>query len=398
MFLSLILSASAGTPPPAWSWPKGEVQRFHLETDIVTPKGRRYYAAENLDARAGEVKVRADIGCTATPDGKSRVVDCSIAYIEVAGVAWVPEENGKLATILTEWTEDLGKASVEMELAPDGRMKTFDMKGGRDRSTHREGLIIEEQRMLLQRLFCVFDMPITTDEKDWVRGWTQKASAVMQLQTITGTSGAADIRHSHTGEKYGLAVIETTGRGTLTVGSAVDQAGSGRLVDVRIAGETYFDTQKGMLMWRDFTLDGRLTVSQQEAGSGAEVFQVGAIQWIPEFPAPGEAPLSIGATYATKLPGNPPALPDGVALVPFSDLGMTALYVQGHPEAAKKLQLPTTKVTARVQVGAGGVPSSAIAFAGYQVLGPATEQALLGAAFPKRDAPYAVDVEVEWRP
>ena len=374
MLLSLVLAAQAGNPPPAWNWPKGELQRFHIETDIVSPKGIRYYAAENLDARAGEVKIRADLGCTASPEGRTQYVTCTFQYVELAGVAWVPEESTKLTAILSEWTENLKKTSVELEIAPDGRLRTLDVKGGMVQTTHREGTILDAQRALLQRLFCVFDMPLTTDEKDWVRGWTQKASAIMQLQTSSGTAGAADIRHTHNGERYGLAVIETSGRGTLTKGNEVDASGSGRLVDVRMAGETLFDTQKGMFIWRDYELDGRLTVSQQEAGSGVELYQIGAIQWIPEYPVPGEAPLSIGATYATKLPGNPPALPDGVALVPFSALGMQPLYVQGHPESAKKLQLPTTKVTARVLVSAGGVPTSAFAFSGYQALAPGTEQ------------------------
>lgn len=396
--LFFVLSAAAASPPPAWNWPKGELQRFHIETDIVSPKGIRYYAAENLDARAGEVKIRGDVGCTAKPEGKTQWLTCSFQFVEVTGIAWAPEEGEKLKSILAEWSENFKTTTVELEIAPDGRLKSLDMKAGRAQKNHREGLILDAQRALLQRYFCVFDLPITTDEKDWIRGWTQKASAVMQLQTSSGTSGAADIKHSHMGERYGLAVIETTGRGTLSKGSEVDTSGSGRLIDVRMAGETLFDTQRGMFIWRDYILDGRLVVSQQEAGSGAELYQVTALQWMPEYPMPGEAPLSVGATYATKLPGNPPALADGVALVPFADLGMQALYVQGHPEAAKKLQLPTTKVTARVQVSAGGVPTAATAFSGYQVLGPGTEQALMGAAFPKRDAAYAVDVEVEWRP
>ncbi|MDP2312168.1 MAG: hypothetical protein Q8P41_04630 [Pseudomonadota bacterium] len=396
MILSLLLSAHAATLP-VWHWPAGEVQRFHIETEIVSPRGQRYYAANNLDARAGAVKLRADASCIAKPEGKTQVVKCSFAYFDMKGQAWVPDETGKLDAIIAEWSADLGKTTVEMEISSDGRLRAFDTLAGKDRSNKREGYIIEQQRILLQRIFCVFDLPLTTDEKDWVRGWSQKGgSAMMQLQTISGTAGASDIKHVHKGERDGLTVIETTAKGTLSAGSAVDAESGGRLVDVRLAGETLFDTEKGMVIWRDFSMDGQLMVSAQEAGSAAEYFQVAALQWVPEFPAPGEIPLSVAALRAPRLSGTAPA--SVIPVVPFAELGMDALFVQGLPAAAKPLSLPITKVTARVLINADGVPSSATPFAGFAVLGPPTEQALLGARFPTRAAPYAVDVDVEWRP
>ncbi|MDO9280735.1 MAG: hypothetical protein Q7U06_02435 [Pseudomonadota bacterium] len=398
MLLSLLVSAQAASLP-VWKWPAGEVQRFHLETEIVTPPGQRYYAANNLDARAGAVKLRADASCVAQPEGKAQIVKCTFAYLDLKGQAWAPDEAVKLEKILTEWTADLGRTSVEMELAPDGRLRAFDTLAGKDRSNKREGYIIEQQRMLLQRAFCAFDLPLTTDEKDWVRGWPQKGgSALMQLLTISGTAGASDIKHSHIGERDGLTVIQTTAKATLSAGSAIDADAGSRLVDVRLAGETLFDIASGMLIWRDFTMDGRLMVSAQQAGNGAEYFQVGAIQWVAEFPPPGDIPLSVAAMRAPRLPGVAPAPMAGLALVPFAELGMDPLFVQGFPAAVESLDLPVTKVTARVLVNADGVPSSVTPYSGFAALGPATEQALLGARFPARPAPYAIDLDVEWRP
>jgi hypothetical protein len=400
MILSLLLSAHASAAGlPVWKWPAGEIQRFHIETEIVTPRGQRYYAVDNLDARAGAVKLRVDAGCAATPEGKVQVVKCTLAYVDMQGQPWVPDEAKKLEVILKEWSDGMAKTTIEMELGADGRLRTFDILAGKERSNKREGYIIEQQRTLLQRVFCAFDLPLTTDEKDWVRGWPQKnGSALMQLQTLSGTSGASEITHTHKGERDGLTVIETTARGTLSAGSAVDSSATGRLVDVRIAGESLFDTEKGMLIWRDFTMDGHLTVSAQEAGNSAEYFQVAAMQWVPEFPSPGEIPLSVAASRAPRLSGVAPALAEGVAAVPFADLKMDALFVKGMPELAKPLSLPVTAVKARVVVNADGVPLSVTAFSGFAALGAATEQALLGATFPARGASYAVDLDVEWRP
>lgn len=403
MLLSLLLSAQAASLAPAtlpvWRWPAGEVQRFHIETEIVTPNGLRYYAANNLDARAGAVKLRADASCTARAEGKTQIVKCSFAYIDVKGQAWAADEAVKLDLILAEWTGDLSRTNVELELAPDGRLRAFDILSGKDRSNRREGYIIEAQRTLLQRVFCGFDLPLTTDDKDWIRGWSQKGgSAIMQLQTISGTAGASDIKHTHIGERDGLTVIQTTAKGTLSAGAAIDATSGSRMVDVRLAGESLFDVASGMMIWRDFTLDGRLMVSSQGAGSGAEYYQVAAIQWVDAFPPPGEIPLSVAAMRAPRLAGGAPAHAAGIAVVPFADLGMDPLFVQGLPAAVEPLNLPVTRVSARVLVNADGVPSSVTPYAGFAGLGPATEQALLGARFPARPAPYSVDLEVEWRP
>ncbi|MFN7144306.1 MAG: hypothetical protein ACK4YP_11055 [Myxococcota bacterium] len=400
MLVSLLLSAHAATAAsalPVWKWPAGEVQRFHIETEIVTPRGMRYLAANNIDARAGTVKVRADAACTARPVGKTQVVRCDFAYIEAKGLAWVEDEKDKLDKILAEWSGDLGKSTVEMEMSADGRLRSFDVIGGKERTNSREGYIIEQQRTLLQRVFAGFDLPLTTDEKDWVRGWSQKgSSALMQLQTIGGTAGAFDMKHTQKGTQDGLLLIETTAKATLSAGAAVDASSGSRLVDVRLAGETLFDADRGMMAWRDFTIDGRLMVSAQEAGNGAEYFQMGAIQWVDTFPEPGEVPLSIAATRAPKLPGKAPEA--AVPVVAFADLGMQPLFVVGHPDAAKPLELPAVKVKARVVVGADGLPNTIQAFDGFQVLAAPTEEALRAARFPARGAPYAVDLELEWRP
>lgn len=396
MLLALLTSAHAGAIP-AWHWPPGEVQRFHIETELITPRGVRYNAAENNDALAGIVKIRADAGCVAKPEGKTNIVTCTFAYIDMKAQALMPDEAPELDKIMVEWTGDLAGTSVELELGMDGRLKYFDAKAKKVQSTHREGYNLEQQRILLQRVFSPFDLPLTTDEKDWTRGWLQKTpSALMVLQTISGTVGAVEMKHKHIDDQDGMPVIETTARATLSAGAAVDAGSGGRQIDVKMAGQTIFDTTRGMMMWRDFSIDGRLTVSSQLAGDSREYSQVGAIQWVPEFPAPGEIPPSLTAMRAPKLDGK---APDAVGeQVLFSTLGMNPLYVEGHPEGARSLQLGKTKVKARVVIGADGVPRSVKAFEGFTALGPATEAALSAARFPVRAEPYTVDVEVEWRP
>jgi hypothetical protein len=191
-----------------------------------------------------------------------------------------------------------------------------------------------------------------------------------------------------------MAVVDE-GKATLSPGGAIDSAGT-RLIDVTISGESLLDPAEGTLAYRNIALDGRLTASSQSTGSDAEFYFVSGMQRIPAPGTPGDVPLPVGAQRAARLGGTPPA-DTGVPLVAWSELGMDPLFVKGLPEAAVAQQIPRTKVGARVEVDAEGRVTRAVAYEGFALLGAPTEEALRGATFPKRGAPYAVDLALEWR-
>lgn len=389
-------AASAPPPPVQWAWPAGPAY-FHVETGLFTPLGYRYFAAENADAIAGQVQVKADVACTAKPEGKNRYVSCTFAWLEISGQAQRDYEQAEMNGIFAEWSRDVGASTVSFVHTPDGRMRDFDMTGLPPRETSRIGQMQEQQRILLQRALCLFDLQLPTDGADWVRGWTSKQPGqVLQLQTQTGTTGAAEVMHRRGTDTFGLVAITSDGRATLSAGGAVDSEGS-RFVDVQLSGTTYFDAD-GTMAWRDVTLDGRYTAASHMTGSDVSFFQAGAIQRIAEPGPRGSAPISLGAMRAAKVSVAAPAPADGAALVPFAELGMQPLFVKGMPEAAKPYDLPLTKVGARVTIGADGRVTGVTVTSGYASLVKATETALSQATFPVRGGPYAVDVEVEWRP
>lgn len=399
MLLLLVATAFAqepAPPPAAWAWPEGTPVLYHLETQLLTPRTVRYYASENLDVLAVGLQVGADATCSSKPQGKNWLVSCDLTWFKAAGRASAADEQAKLDRIMDEWSRDLTGARVEWVQTKEGRLREFDLFRAQQK-TRTEGYIIESQRMALQRMFCLFDLPLPKAQDDWKRGWKQKESATMQLAVISGTVGASEIQHSRKADKWDYLTVDTVGRGTLAPGGAVDSTGT-KLIDVRIGGEALFDPKAGLPVYRDLTLDGRLTVSSHQVGSDAEFFQASAIQRVEAFGKDGEPPLSIPAQRAPKVDLVAPALPDGVSLVPFADLGMQAFYVQGHPDGAKVLSLPTVKVRARVVIGADGAPTSVTVTQGFQVLATPTQSALERARFPARPAPYAVDVDVEWRP
>jgi hypothetical protein len=250
----------------------------------------------------------------------------------------------------------------------------------------------------MQRVFCAFDFPLPAKTDDWIRGWKSRDdNSVLQFPLTSGTIGASEIHNKHVGEKWGFVAVDSEGKATLTPGAAVDQ-GSTQLVDVAVVGEALFEPASGLLVYRDFTMDGRLSASSIDTGPDAYYYQVLGLQRIEHLGTVGEAPLSFAAQKAPKVAEIAPPPPEGTALVPFAELGMQPFYSTDLPDAAKDLGLPTSTVNARVLVSAGGSVTSVFVTGGYAVLKEPTENALMGAKFPARATPYAVDVAVEWRP
>ncbi len=392
--LSLVLAAHAGTVP-AWKWPTTPV-RYHLETDLLFPRGVRLKAVENVDARAGQVHLTIDTECVSDPVGKNVELTCTIAYARMTAVPYQPTDAEMLPKVVAEWSAALQGVPVVLFLGADGHLKQFDVKG-RMADNLRIRQIQEMQRIYLLRAFSLFDMPLASDPDDWKRGWEQKGTSYLwSLVTQYGTVGAGSFDHKPLGEVDGLYSLNTSGHAMVAYGESIDAGGS-RLVDIRAAGSVQFDVAKGLMAWRDLTLDGRLTVSTAESGSDVEFGQISAMQMVDAFLPDGAAPLALGAARAPRIDNPPPELPVGVSLVPFAELGMQPLFIPEMPDAAKAQNFPTNHVLARVIVGADGVPTSATVYKGYAVLVEHCQQALKGARFTPRPAPYAVDVDIEYR-
>lgn len=393
--LALFVAAQAGTVP-AWRWPTAQPVRYHLETELLVPRGLRVKAAENLDARIGSMHLTVDTECTPKPVGKNVELTCTLVYVGFSGAPYQDSEAEALPKIMAEWSAGLRGVKVVLFLGGDGHLKEFDVKG-QVADNLRVRQIQEAQRIYLLRAFALFDLPLATEADDWKRGWEQKGSSYLwSLVSQYGTVGAGSFNHKPLGEADGLYSMTTTGHAMVASGESID-AGGARLVDIRAVGSVQFDVAKGLMAWRDITLDGRLTVSTAESGSDAEFGQISALQLVDAFLPDGQAPIALGAARAPRIENPPPDLPPGILLVPFAELGMQPLFIPEMPDAAKAQSFPTNHVLARVIVGADGVPTAATVYKGYAILVEHCQQALKGARFTPRAAPYAVDVDVEYR-
>lgn len=393
--LSLVLAAQAGTVP-AWNWPTGQPVRYHLETELLLPRGVGVKAKENVNARAGSLHITVDTECVAKPVGKNREVACTLAFVRFDGAPYLPSETEGLQKVMKEWSTDTTGLKATLFLGGDGHLKEFDV-----RSAPAENLrvreIQEDQRVYLLRAFSILDFPLATEADDWKRGWEQKGTSfIWNLVTQRGTVGVGSFDHKPLGLADGLYSFTNTGHAMVASGESID-AGGARLVDIRASGSAQFDVTRGLLAWRDLTLDGRLTVSNAESGSDAEFGQISALQLVDSFLPDGAAPPPLAAARAPRIDNPPAELPAGVALVPFGELGMQPLFVPKLPDAAAAQGFPTSHVFARVFVSAEGVPTAVTVHKGYAILVEHCQQALRGVRFPARPAPYAVDVDVEYR-
>ncbi len=396
--------ATAGptlTAVPAWAWKKGETTKWHLETDIYTPRGLNVGSVSPKgvfdQARTRKTHIVVDTACVESPDGKNAVLDCTFGYVGFSGDELVAPNDDKLPGIFRQWMEDLAPAKVEIVQAPNGRIKSFDLQGTKRINTD-SGQVVELERMMLQRVFSAMELPLPAATDDYKRGWKQTSdSFVMVLPTSAGTGGAYELDSTAGPVSDNLLPITTVGLGKLSAGGALDSSTGYNIDDVTLSSQAEFDLSLGLIVWRGYTLDGRLTVNSQDTGTNVDFYQVSALQKVDEFLPNGAAPLNIMAARAPKRDLPPPELTAGLALTPFASLGMQPLYIPDMPLAGQQLGLPTNSLKARVEVDATGKVTAANVYAGYEALALACEMALKGATFTRTGAAYGVDVEVEFR-
>lgn len=399
-----VASAAAGPTlekVPTFAWKKGEITKWHIESDLYTPRGKQLASMSakgvKITARTKKTRLVLDASCVATPEGKNAVVDCTFAYVGFTGEPWATPSDDRLPEVMAQWAADILPARIQFLQTPDGRLKGFDLQGvKRINASHAE--IIELERMFLQRAFCLFELPMAATPDDIKRGWKQTSdSALMMLPTTTGTSGAYDMRYTAGPVSDNLLPIDTVARGTLSQGNAMDADYGVSMDSVTLTSQAAFDLSLGLLVWRGMVLDARLTVASGDAGSDVDFYQVNGLQKVDEFLPNGAAPLSLMASRAAKRNLPAPELTAGLGLTPYPDLGMQPLFVPDMPLSGQQLGLPTNTLKARVEVGEDGRVTAANVYQGYEALAGACELALRGATFTKTGKAYAVDVDVEFR-
>ena len=157
---------------PAWNWSATPVS-FHTEAVLEQSYGVVLKAKNNLDARAVVVGVADEYSCTGAPAEKTVVVTCTLGWVNLKARAKVENEVEILNRLLEEWSTDLPTYQVVMEFSPNGKMQQLNLSGTHPANL-RERDVLEQQRALLLRVFCGFDLAFPEKDTQYAKGWVQK--------------------------------------------------------------------------------------------------------------------------------------------------------------------------------------------------------------------------------
>jgi hypothetical protein len=246
------------------AWP-AEPVRFHLEALIDTPRTMLYEGVDNLEARAGRHLIVGDVTCTGARLGKKWGVDCVLDKVTLQGVAVVPEDTETLTRILEDYQKRIQGKTVALKVHDDGRIIELDLRGV-EKTDKRSGIILDNVRMLMRRLFAPLDLQLPKKGDAKGKPWKQKGSPLaFELLSRSGTAGGSRLEHevSQAGE---LVQITSQGRGMVSAGSALE-AGTGGMMKIETSGRGEWDTKRGILVWREVETSARYSVSAYSAGT-----------------------------------------------------------------------------------------------------------------------------------
>jgi hypothetical protein len=182
-------------------------------------------------------------------------------------------------------------------------MTGFDLQNTHP-SNQRESFVVERQRLVLLRLFCLFNLQMPKTTTEWEEGWKHKGwKPEFTMIYTTGTYGSMDLLYAHKGEKDGNPIIEVSGKGMISTGE-----GSATM-DCNYYGNVIFD-EKGLIYYRNYYLDGQYTSSAGRLSNSLPLIQQAAIQRIdPETGGIEGGEIRGESVPAEPAPAEPPAEP-----------------------------------------------------------------------------------------
>lgn len=259
LLLALLPTANA-QGALAWQWPVGQQVNYTAELDMTAGFGMFFQAAENHQARAGQIEIKLALACTASePTKRLQEIGCEIHDAALKGTA-VEGEQDQLDIVLAEWERNLEQGGIQLEVSPTGRVRFLDLEG-MPKDTSREADILEFQRLLVTRALAPLEVELPKDGLMPTKPWKQKGSPLaLRLPEPSGTAGGMNMNHEIMGTDGTVIEIMTTGQAT-TMSGADAESDSHSPVSLLLSGLAHFDTETGMLVDNTQVLSGDWTAS-----------------------------------------------------------------------------------------------------------------------------------------
>lgn len=269
--------ASTGdtAPPLEWDWTSAPV-RYRAEIDHANPWGVWFIARENAEARAMRYSLVVESTC-AVDRARRRAwsLHCKLDEVQISGKA-APGEQDRLDTIFAEYEELLPGATLAFVFRHRGRIRSVDLEAFTPTTT-RSSVLHEDLRTLMARFAGLLELELPRDGRPTEDPWKQGGAPVLlTLGDLEGTAGGVRMFHEVVPQPGDRVRIRSTAEGSAVPGQSLDGA-STIIVDLALSGWSIFDSDPGLLRYREYLLAGDLTSSSTEVARDTWVRESGTL-------------------------------------------------------------------------------------------------------------------------
>jgi hypothetical protein len=291
--------------------------RWFIKTEVVVPFPMTFFAVQNYEFSVNAFQVRTILACE--KDWKLRKtsweVSCAVEDFAILAsdddllrretrrdakkvTETEAERRQHIQQILDEVDARLTGASLQLQVADNGRVTNIDLEGVSKRN-RREAGMHETLRLVLSRVIVGFDMRLQKWNSLQPGIWTEYSSKLMSMPVVinTGTSGdvTADTSMGTSMLVHRLArmdghlVVESRGKGVIS--------SMGANWKTEYSGVAVYDPDDGYMTERVWVLEGEPTSStwlQRDYWHAGRIVQLD----------PGQKP-SVGESKQVTMPCCP---------------------------------------------------------------------------------------------
>ncbi len=243
--------------------------RWLVETEIGLPYPMMLQREQNEEIRANAMQIRAILRCnkTAKLRRKRWEVDCVLEDVALQAVPFRNDRSKRKLEVgqkvLEELDAKLTDASMQLQVADDGRVTNVDLEGV-DKSNARISDIQETLRQIMSRVVVGFDMKLRKGNQLHEGKWTEYNSNLMTMPvppSITGVSGTSMVMH-YLNQYKGHVLVQSIGKGVIAMPIPDPREGE-KMINYKtdLIGVSIFDFEEGYMIERVWALRGDATAS-----------------------------------------------------------------------------------------------------------------------------------------
>jgi hypothetical protein len=283
---ALLIGLGASAPAHAttglvWKMP-AEGLRYFVVARVNYPLMLNFQAEINHQFRASEFQFEAVTECKPTVTTKTGwELQCRFEDVSLLADPVEADETEHVQGVLTELEGRYEKGWVQVQLGSDGRVRSLDLEDV-EKGNQRTADIHELMRLIAVRAFAGLDLELPKNGDDKGKGaWKNNSLLANQVPSSRGTQGMAAVVHQIAKAEGGIVEVNSQGKGVISTGDMQGEGATERPLatwDITYAGYAKFDTNRGILLEREFLVDGAPTASSVSAPTGRPYVSAARVQ------------------------------------------------------------------------------------------------------------------------